>query len=296
MIDRACISLSNACNLKCKYCHFQGKQEHFAKFSISELKNIIENIHEYCKVRKIDVFKLGIVGAGEPMLQKEDLFALLMYIEKNNYKELRLYTISNGTLKNEEDVRKFYAYREIIKLCISLDGHAELHNAGRAKFDTVMQTIDIYKKIFGCAPHINATVNKKSYESKERLVKFFSENGLTDITFSKLVGYSGEDLYISDNDYLDFLEYVKNNGIDVRQNRKEKKYDCTMYGVLCGVGRTNVFYTPEGVYPCGRFYKHDDYKLGKMSDSMFEIENNMKRLKPVTDGECYYKINVEGKK
>ena len=230
------------------------------------------------------------------MLQKEDLFALLMYIEKNNYKELRLYTISNGTLINEEDVRKFYAYREIIKLCISLDGHAELHNAGRAKFDTVMQTIDIYKKIFGCAPHINATVNKKSYESKERLVKFFSENGLTDITFSKLVGYSGEDLYISDNDYLDFLEYVKNNGIDVRQNRKEKKYDCTMYGVLCGVGRTNVFYTPEGVYPCGRFYKHDDYKLGKMSDSMFEIENNMKRLKPVTDGECYYKINVEGKK
>jgi uncharacterized protein len=66
-----------------------------------------------------------------------------------------------------------------------------------------------------------------------------------------------------------------------------------MYGRLCGVGRTNVFITPEGVYPCGRFYKNNEYLLGAFDSPIGEIEHKMKRLHPVADGKCYYVERVE---
>lgn len=293
MIDRACISLSNCCNLKCKYCHFQDKQQDPSKFSFQELVDITNNIHEYCKINNISVFKIGIVGAGEPMLQKEFIFNLLKYIQQNKLEELSLYTISNGTLLNEKDIKIFYEYRDIIRLCISLDGYKELHNIGRSQFDKVMKTIKIYKQIFGDYPYINATINKISYENKEKLLDFFLNKGLLNVTFSKLVGYKEKDLYISENEFSKFMESAKSSGIKSRQFSNEKKYDCTMYGALCGVGKTNIFYTPEGIYPCGRFYKNNAYKLGEYKNSLFDIENEMKNLKPVVDGECYYKKYVE---
>ncbi len=295
MIDRACISLSNACNLKCKYCHFQDKQFNFKAFDVKELKIIADNIHAYCNENELRIFKLGIVGAGEPLLKKEAIFSLLDYIKANSYTEINAYTITNGTLLDELNLRRFFEYRDIIKVCISLDGYKELHNAGRASFDKVMQAIKEYQKVFGCSPSINATVNRISYENKEKLVDFFLDNGLKDVTFSKLVGYTEKDLYISEQEYQEFLEYVKSRGIFTRQFRSEKKYDCTMYGALCGVGRTNIFYTPEGIYPCGRFYKNNIYKLGESTDKLFLIEEEMKRLIPVCDGKCYYQVYVEGK-
>lgn len=293
MIDRACISLSNACNLKCKYCHFQDKQKEISWFVYADLITILNNIHEYCLKKAISVFKVGIVGAGEPLLQKNDLFRILAFIKQNSYSELNLYTISNGTLLSHEDVKRFYAYKDVIKLCISLDGYKELHDLGRSQFDKVMQVIEIYRQVFGVMPHINTTVNKVSYENKEKLVDFFLTNGFLNVTFSKLVGYTKKDLFLSEFDFQQFIEYAKSRGMVARQFRKEKKYDCTMYGTLCGVGRTNIFYTPEGVYPCGRFYKNEKYKMGEGTDSLFEIEQKMKMLKTVKSGECYYKKFVE---
>ncbi len=295
MIDRACISLSNICNLRCKYCHFQDKQFDYTSFTMQELKIIIDNIHNYCKGKGLTIFKLGIVGAGEPLLKKMELFALLEYIKANAYEEIKAYTISNATLMDKATIHHFYQHKDIIKVCISLDGYEELHNAGRESFRKVMEAIELYRQIFGCTPSINATVNKLSYENKEKLADFFLENGLNDVTLSKLVGYSGKDLYISEKDYQEFLEYIKSRGLFTRQFRSEKKYDCTMYGALCGVGRTNIFYTPEGIYPCGRFYKNDTYKLGESTDKLSCIEEEMKRLIPVCDGKCYYQVHVEEK-
>lgn len=44
-----------------------------------------------------------------------------------------------------------------------INDYSKTRNAGRANFDKVMQTIQEYQKVFGCAPSINATVNRLSY-------------------------------------------------------------------------------------------------------------------------------------
>lgn len=293
MIDRACISLNNNCNLRCRYCHFQDKQHDFTSFGATQLIKIVDNIHAYCVDNNLSAFKLGIVGSGEPMIKKVEMAALLTHIKARGYSELKLYTITNGTLLSKKDLTFFHFHKDIISLCFSLDGYEEIHNYGRDKFGAVMQRIDWYKEIFGVSPSINATVNLLSYQYKEKLVEFFKGNGLNNVTFSKLVGYCNDDLYITDEQYSDFMEYIRVSGLNSRQFSDEKKYDCTMYGRLCGVGRTNIFITPEGVYPCGRFYKDERYLLGSYDAALYEIEMKVKLMKPVADGKCYYIENVE---
>ena len=293
MIDRACISLNNNCNLRCRYCHFQDKQHDFTAFNTAQLIKIVDNIHVYCVENHLDAFKLGVVGSGEPMIKKVEIVSLLNHIKAMGYSELKLYTITNGTLLSREDIEIFYCCKDIINLCFSLDGYEEVHNYGRDKFETVMQRIAWYKEIFGVSPSINATVNLLSYQNKEELIAFFKENELYNVTFSRLVGYFKEDLYITDEQYLEFMDFVRVSGLNSRQFSGGKKYDCTMYGRLCGVGRTNIFITPEGVYPCGRFYKDNRYLLGSYNDPISEIEKKVNMMKPVADGKCYYIENVE---
>ena len=40
----------------------------------------ITTIHAYCNENKLNLFKLGIVGAGEPLLKKETIFSLLSQV------------------------------------------------------------------------------------------------------------------------------------------------------------------------------------------------------------------------
>lgn len=279
--------------MHCRYCHFQDKQKDFDSFSFQQLKLILDNIHIYCSKREIKKFKLGLVGAGEPMLKAGVMLEALGYIFSMDYSELSIYTISNGTLFTENLLGKFLEYRDRIKICVSLDGYEELHNIGRQAFDRVMGGIEIYKSVFGEYPAINATATMVSYKNKEKLADFFKGNGLYDVTFSILAGCHEKDLFISYEDFLAFMEYMKEAGLKSRQFRNEKCYDCTMYGKLCGVGRTNIIITPEGIYPCGRFYKMPDYYMGAYDVTLDEIEEHMCRFTPVQDGKCYYIENVE---
>ena len=59
MIDRACISLNNNCNLRCRYCHFQDKQHDFISFGLPQLIQIVDNIHNYCKGKIMDSYGIG---------------------------------------------------------------------------------------------------------------------------------------------------------------------------------------------------------------------------------------------
>lgn len=69
-----------------------------------------------------------------------------------------------------------------------------------------------------------------------------------------------------------------------------------MYGNLCGVGRTNIFITKRGIYPCGRFYGNEQYNYGAFDLPLGNVEQRMKQMKPLNDGECYYDKYVGNKK
>ncbi|MGB0938598.1 MAG: radical SAM protein [Colwellia sp.] len=295
MIDRACISLGERCNLKCAYCHFHnednGKLSGLPQeFNTDELKSIIDAIHRYAKISGIDTFKIGIVGSGEPLLQYRKIKYLIQYVLRQGIENLQFYTITNGTILNKDILDFFYKNQSLIKLCFSVDGYEELHNVGREKFDEVYKGVKKYEEKFKEKPPINCTVHQETLKNQVKLFEFLTDENFKDVTFSRLFDSHDQSLVVTEPEYKDLLEFFKGSQFEVRQldENKKKKYDCTMYGSLCGVGRTNIFITKRGIYPCGRFYGNEDYNYGPFDMELSELEALMKKMKPLKDGECYF--------
>jgi len=121
-------------------------------------------------------------------------------------------------------------------------------------------------------------------------VQFFIGNGFNRIDFSIVVDTNDTKLAISKEEYDDFLSYSNNMGIITRQKRDgiDHTYDCTMFGRLCGVGRTNIFISREGIYPCGRFFGLREYRLADYDAPLHEVEVSFHTLQSIQDGCCYY--------
>jgi uncharacterized protein len=298
MIDRACISLNHRCNLSCKYCHFAGKhsgrEEDGMEFNCNEVESIVDNIVVYCKQKNIQVFKLGIVGAGEPLLSFKALVAVVEHAKNTGCGVFKMYTITNGVGLTDKHLDFFMQNHDIIDINFSLDGYGELHNMYRQEFQATMNSIYDYEKLFGRKPVINCTVSKQSVMHQDRLIHFFVENRFDRINFSKIFEVNDDDLVLSQYEYDAFLDRCRTAGITMRQSGKVYKpvYDCVMYGRLCGVGRTNIFFTRNGVYPCGRFFGIEQYRMADFSEGLETIESKLATLETVSDGQCYYETYI----
>ena len=104
MIDRACISITYKCQLRCTYCHFD---KHITKASCSDitaenLEAILKNVLVYAEKNKLQTFKVGLVGEGEPLLRFDLIQKAIEFSKKNDPEHIiQYYTISNGVGVNE---------------------------------------------------------------------------------------------------------------------------------------------------------------------------------------------------
>lgn len=242
MIDRACISINNSCNLNCTYCHFHtpDKAGHLVEADMNIFK-ILDHIEHHIDKYGIQVFKLGFVGNGEPLLDYEALQRYIKYISDYLANgRIAAYTITNGTLINEAMLR-FFKDRKI-NVGFSIDGIPEIHNRLRCNtYAKVMNSIEIYHSINGCYPSMNCTVGRDTLKRADETISFF-EPFNSRITFSRMIGEEG----ITLNEFHAFLHQAMK-----RLNVRTGGYDCTMYGGKCGAGINNIFYANGQVYLCG---------------------------------------------
>jgi uncharacterized protein len=300
MIDRACVSINNTCNLFCRYCNFRqtGVISQEEGLTGEDIETVLGNILDYVGRNGLAQFKLGIVGTGEPFLDFDKIQRAITYAARFDTAEVfAFYVITNGTLVDEKKLDFFYEHRNRAALNFSLDGYAELHNYGKSAYQETLAGIALYEKRFKEKPVLNCTVNRQTIIHREETLSWFEEMGFEKVNFSELFDVDDNDLRISHGEFLDFLRFVAGRGIIAfRQNRTEQKYDCRTYGRLCGVGRTNIFITKQGIYPCGRFYKKEEYRLADFDENMDTVKAVMKRrLKPVNDGECYFNKHILGR-
>lgn len=242
VINRACISINNACNLNCSYCHFHTLnkagylvEQHMDVFAV--LNNIKSHINKY----SIEVFKLGFVGNGEPLLNFEELSEYIMYIDSPLADgRIAAYTITNGTLVDKEMLEFFKAHK--VNVGFSLDGIPEIHNKYRCdSHPAVMGAIELYREINGEYPSMNCTVSRDVLEHAEETINFFEKFG-SRITFSRMIGDGG----ISLTEFHCFIDVAKS-----RLNIRTGGFDCTMYGGKCGAGINNIFYANGKIFLCG---------------------------------------------
>ena len=240
MVNRVCISINNTCNLRCKYCHFHEKEDHIEAAHMDVFK-ILDNIKFHIQKHNIDVFKIGFVGNGEPLLNYGALKQYIEYISDELISgRIAAYTITNGLLITEEMLLFFRKYN--VNVGFSIDGIKEIHDKWRCRsFEKVMAGIELYKKIYGKYPSMNCTVGADVIERTEETIAFFKPFK-NRITFSRMIGRYG----ISMEQFKKFMKSAVEE-LNVRTGG----YDCTMYGGLCGAGINNLFYANGGIYICG---------------------------------------------
>ncbi len=289
MIDRCCISIHERCDLRCRYCHFSLGNRRSADVDGAGVSTAIQKMIEYVDAGNIPSFKIGIVGGGEPTLRFDVLKLAVDALADDD--RFRIYTISNGMHLDDDMLDYLYARRDRISFNISLDGYRELHDLnrvdvdGNGTFDRVMETARMYEKRFGQMPGVNCTITRDHLRNQDELVDFYVRNGFHDVTFSKI--FDGPELEVSDGDFDRFISKASES-LNLRQCLNPESFDCCKYGRRCGVGRTNIFYGPSGIYPCGRFSGIERYRLGDWSDDLSDVERRMENLVPVEGGACFY--------
>ena len=212
MIDRACISISGNCPLHCAYCHFNKHHAKtmYADMDKSTFHDILFLILEYASIHAV-MFRIGLVGAGEPLLRFDLIKDAIMFTRKNDrFNRLSFYTISNGVLLTREMIVFFHENRDLITLNFSLDGPEYLHDTNRrfpngtGSYQYVMRSLKEYQDQFSCIPMVNAVVHKLTIEHQTDVLNYFETNFPT-VCFSRLFDMEESSLSITNEEFEAFL-------------------------------------------------------------------------------------------
>ena len=146
MVTRACISINNRCNLNCTYCHFHEKKDYIQEDNMDVI-TILDIITSHIEDNDIDLFKLGFVGNGEPMLDYEKLKQYIAHIgDYLKSGRIAAYTITNGLLVDCEKLEFFKEYN--VNVGFSVDGISAIHDKYRCgTHERVMANIALYKEV-----------------------------------------------------------------------------------------------------------------------------------------------------
>lgn len=153
MVTRACISINNRCNLNCTYCHFHEKKDYIQEDNMDVI-TILDIITSHIEDNDIDLFKLGFVGNGEPMLDYEKLKQYIAHIgDYLKSGRIAAYTITNGLLVDCEKLEFFKEYN--VNVGFSVDGISAIHDKYRCgTHERVMANIALYKEVNGKYPYV----------------------------------------------------------------------------------------------------------------------------------------------
>lgn len=265
------IWLTNACNLRCKYC-YQDRSD-FTSMDENTINKIIEFIN-YNNLQKNETsFVINFYG-GEPLLKFQliQLFVEKTYniMKKSSVRFSNLIT-TNGTLLTENIID--YLKKNKFRVSLSLDGLPEIHNKNR-----IMENgKDCFKIVFDKLPYLlksipetfaRLTYDHESVYSLSAGVEFLAGIGFKNIKpvpdfFDTL--WSEKDVDVLQKEVDKSMELVKNYADTslLIPDAKDIKIKCGR----CKGGINQFYISPGGdVYPCSYVVGDENYLLGNISN------------------------------
>lgn len=281
------ICLTHRCNLNCIYCFQKHDNQHEMTYETG--KSCIDwvfNTLLYDKNNHADITFFG----GEPLLRFDLIKCIFQYaLSKNKFNNFSFYVVTNGTLLTDDMKEWFHDHKDIITLCLSLDGGKESQDANRSNS---FNSID-FEYFLSNWPlqRVKMTVSEKSIYNYAKDVKFIHSLGF---------GINGADLCMgsqkwSSDEYIRILApqlqelidyYIENpqyNNAIFKQDiascaiPKVRKKNCE-----CG-DKIHYFDTDGKKYPCTY--------LTPMTFSAKDIKKIMNydfcNVKPFVDEDCF---------
>jgi radical SAM protein with 4Fe4S-binding SPASM domain len=175
----ASYAITQACNLKCKHCYSDAKENPSSdELSTEEAKNLLDELVKW-GVRML------ILDGGEPLC-REDFFDLARYAST---KGLRVVVGSNGTLISEEVAAKMRK-AGVQAVAISIDGaSAETHDKFRGEkgaFEKAMRGVESCKRV-GLPFQFNTVIRRHILKEIPDILKMAVECGASAVEFFDLV-------------------------------------------------------------------------------------------------------------
>lgn len=161
IVNQLTLSVTNDCNLRCKYCiysdHYTSTSSYSNQYMSKETAK--KAIDYFCSLIEPQIvanpfkkFSIGFYG-GETLMNMDVIKYVINYIKELKYDDLMNYsTTTNGILLNE-DIIKFFCENNV-NLLISLDGNKKENDRlrvninGDGTYDNVVKNINIIKDKF----------------------------------------------------------------------------------------------------------------------------------------------------
>lgn len=233
---------------------------------------------------------------GEPLLEKENIFKIVDYIEKieahAGNKRLSISLTTNGTLITEEVLKRT---KGKINFLLSIDGNEETHDAsrkykdGRGSFNKIISKIGLLKQY---QPWLGArmTILPDTVQHLFKNVTYLYSLGISQFLMglamdsewnNKVLETYEEQLHKVSKFYLS----EKKSGRPIRMNlfeENEKGINCHEHEWGCGAGRNTISVNTDGdIYPCSKFLGYE------------EFDNNELRLGNIYEGITNIKLRVK---
>lgn len=163
------IAITGRCNLKCKYCFYSNEMEALRDLPTEKWIDFFRELGE------LKVMSVSLTG-GE-IFTRKDIFTLIDEVINNR---MRYDLITNGTLINEEIIRKFDVGKRKLRLNyiqISIDGStAQIHDKNRpGSFDRAVKGLRLLKKE-GFPVTVRTTISKNNLYDIENIADFLLED------------------------------------------------------------------------------------------------------------------------
>lgn len=300
------LQITQACNLRCKYCTYSGNfnnRFHSAKkMSLDTARKAID----FFIARSTDTEKLnfGFYG-GEPLLEFEFIKKVIEYIETScEGKEVSYNLTTNATLLNKNIIEFFEEHN--VNLMVSIDGPKEIHDHNRVKIDCSSSFNDVIRNLNMVAEKFPSYVSKirfncvldpsndfgciNEFFTNYPEIKEFQGN------FSEIVKeYIVNDVFDSKEEYLQSYKYEVFKLLMSKIERINKKYvskivesyylnlkqsmidnriiinstaETGHHGGPCIAGAQKVFVDTEGgFYPCEKVSECSEaMRIGNVND------------------------------
>lgn len=198
------LELTEACNLRCKYCIYGDSNESYRAFS--NKKMTFETARMAMDMVIPIAAKEGIAltfYGGEPLIEFPLMRECIEYF-KANYKG-EVFTVNfttNLTLMTEEIAE--YLYENKVSVTCSLDGNRSIHDSnriyqnGRGSFDDAIRGLKLLLSAYGSHAIEHLTFNMVmdapyNYEKFATIEKFFEENDWIPEGIHKSISYAEYD-------------------------------------------------------------------------------------------------------
>lgn len=297
------ISLTEACNLQCKYCYMVGKNNN-NKLTLDIAKKIIDFVLVNKKMFNKKKVIWDFIG-GEPFLEIDLLSKITDYLKfalkernhewKNNY-SVRILT--NGLLYSSSAVQKYVKkHQKNLIIGFSLDGCKEKHDAqrifqnGKGSYDLVVKNVPLWLSQF---PHgyAKSTFSHEDLPLLKKSVIALWSLGIKDISANIVFEnvWTKDDPIIFEKQLNSLADYILENKIFEKDNYYLKFFD---FGLLkpfknnfqektyCSAGIDEFAFDYEGnIYPCIRFLDFSlknkkGFSLGNIYDGMDQSKLNI---------------------